>query len=254
MRAVTFVKIIILIMCTQVLAANADVVEFSATAVQQAPRMPASVSQMYVSKEAVRREFTHNNQDFAEIYYPRKGIHYLITPANKTYQIEKSPPNLAVLRGQKIKSTNPCTDKVKESCKLLAEEDVNGQQADKWEVSRDVDGRTLKALIWVDKRRGQVLRQFYPDGTVIELVQTGKMRINERDTERWELQTKAPQGRTEKTVQWYDPELEMTIKEVLPGGFIRELKNIKTGKQPDDLFKIPSDYREAQPRKDENNR
>jgi hypothetical protein len=220
-------------------------VEFSATAVQLSPNAPARIARMYVSEEAVRREYGQNNQQFAEIYYPKKGIHYLLAAASKTYQIVKSTPNPAVLRGQQIKSTNPCNDKVQESCRLLGEEKLNGQLADKWEISREVDGRSIKALFWVDKQKGQVLRQFYPDGTVVELVQKGTAAIDGRETERWELQTKSPNGHIEKTIQWYDPELAMTIKEVLPGGFVRELKDIKTGKQEAYLFSVPPDYKET---------
>lgn len=244
MHAGRLSSLVVIFLCTRIFSVNAEVVEFSATAMQQSPHAPVRIARMYVSKDAVRREFGQNNQQFAEIYYPKKGIHYLLSPANKTYQVVKSTPNPAALRGQPLTSTNPCRDDAEASCRQLGVDNINGLKADKWEIARTIDGRTIKALMWVDKQRGQVLRQFYPDGTVVELVKTGTTVVNDRETEKWELQTRTPDGRQEKTIQWYDPELEMTIKEVLPGGFVRELKDIKTGKQDSTLFSVPSGYKE----------
>ena len=54
----------------------------------------------------------------------------------------------------------------------------------------------------------------------------------------------------ETATQWYDPELKIAIREELPGGYIRELRDIKTGKQEKDLFEIPSiDEESSQKRK-----
>ena len=35
----------------------------------------------------------------------------------------------------------------------------------------------------------------------------------------------------------------MNIREEQPGGFVSELRNIRMGKQPADLFTVPTDYK-----------
>ncbi len=223
----------------------AATVEFSATAVQTFPQGQSKIAKMNVGNDGIRREYIHNQQTVIEIYRPSKGLQYLVLPQRKIYEVAKNQPVDTGLGKSRPKSTNPCTSKLKESCKLLAKEKINGRLADKWEISRVVQGKTLKALIWVDVDRGQALRQFFPDGSAVELLQTGNEKIDNRNTEKWVIQMSRPDGHTEKTFQWYDPEIGIIIKEVMPGGYIRELKDIKLGKQSESIFQVPSDYKKV---------
>jgi hypothetical protein len=50
-------------------------------------------------------------------------------------------------------------------------------------------------------------------------------------------------GEAMESFQWYDPQLKIAIREELPGGAYRELRNIQIGKQSASLFQIPADYR-----------
>jgi hypothetical protein len=45
--------------------------------------------------------------------------------------------------------------------------------------------------------------------------------------------------------QWYDPEINMNIREEMAGGYTRDIVNIKVGPQPKDLFGIPAGYTET---------
>jgi hypothetical protein len=45
-----------------------------------------------------------------------------------------------------------------------------------------------------------------------------------------------------RTFQWFDPELDLAVRQEFPGGFVSELKNVSVGKQPDHLFSIPAGY------------
>ena len=56
--------------------------------------------------------------------------------------------------------------------------------------------------------------------------------------------TTGPGGQTQVSYQWFDPELNTNIREEGPGGFMREMRNIKTGKQPVKLFTVPAGYEE----------
>jgi hypothetical protein len=65
--------------------------------------------------------------------------------------------------------------------------------------------------------------------------------------EKWE-QTIEMLGQSPlKTLQWYDPKLEMIVREERDGQW-REMRNIQVGPQPEDLFQVPKGYtRVAQP-------
>ncbi len=221
-------------------------VEFSATAVQQFPQGQKKIAKMNVGQDGVRREYVYNDQTIVEIYRPSKGLRYLVLPQQKTYELAEADKTSTGMNQKSPPSTNPCTGIVGEKCRLLAKEKINGRNADKWEVSRVIDGKAIKALIWVDIERGQALRQFFPDGSVVELVQMDSEKIGGRNTEKWVLHSKRPDGSSEKTLQWFDPELGIIIKEVMPGGYIRELTDIKLGKQSEQIFEIPANYKKVE--------
>ena len=82
-----------------------------------------------------------------------------------------------------------------------------------------------------------------PDGSVADLKMIRKEKINGRDTEKWERTLSRPDGQNIKSYQWYDASLEIAIREELPGGYVRELKNIEVSKQPEKLFNIPENYK-----------
>lgn len=222
--------------------ASARTVEFSATAIQQLPQGQKKIARMNVGRYGVRREYTYYEQQVIEIYQHEKGVQYMLLPARKIYQMNESLVRESVQNLSATQSTNPCTERKDEQCKFLKQEMLSGRLADKWEISRYIEGRSLKALVWVDVERGQSLRQFFPDGGIVELSQVGHEKLGERLTEKWVLKSSRPDGFSELTHQWYDPELSIVIKEVLPGGYIRELKDIKAGSQPSELFEIPPGY------------
>jgi hypothetical protein len=243
-RLILIFKLVLLFILSQ--QGFAATVEFSATAIQTFPQGQSKVAKMNVGNDGIRREYTHNQQTVIEIYRPSKGLQYLVLPQQKIYEVAQNQSVDTGLSKSRPKSTNPCTGMDGESCKFLGKEKINGRVADKWEVLRVVQGKALKALIWVDVNRGQALRQFFPDGSAVELLQTGSEKIGGRNTEKWMIHMTRPDGHSEKTFQWYDPEIGIIIKEVMPGGYIRELKDIKLGKQAEDIFQVPSDYKKVQ--------
>ena len=52
-----------------------------------------------------------------------------------------------------------------------------------------------------------------------------------------------------QTTQWYDRELQIAMREELPGGYFRELRNIRIGPQSDALFRVPAGYRLVEPQR-----
>ncbi|MCP4043904.1 MAG: DUF4412 domain-containing protein, partial [Gammaproteobacteria bacterium] len=80
--------------------------------------------------------------------------------------------------------------------------------------------------------------------------QTGKLQCKKlgvskvlgRQVEAWGITFKrGDQAMTTKT--WIDRRLRMSIREELPNGATRELRNIKEGVQPPELFLLPAGYK-----------
>ena len=70
----------------------------------------------------------------------------------------------------------------------------------------------------------------------------GDETLHGRATERWEMKNSQPDGESITSTQWYDPELQIAIREELSGGYFRELRDIRVAPQPDHLFTVPANY------------
>lgn len=220
--------------------AGDDVVEFSADAFQKGPQTPSIKARMFVGKMRVRKEYTSNGQPLVEIFDAKKQHAVLLMPAQHVYMERQG--NVAGVMSNTDKTTNPCRGQKQASCKKLGRESVNGRTADKWQMLMRRDGKEMTALYWIDSERNMLIKQVLPDGTTTEMRLTGKEKVNGRDTEKWEMTATNPQGKTMRSLQWYDPELKIAIREEMPGGYVRELKNISVASQPDTLFEIPAGY------------
>lgn len=220
-------------------------VEFSAEAVQSAPQRPTMQAQMYVSSKAVRTETNNNNQLQVEIVFPEQGRRVMLIPQQHRYMEQNGLPPLAPAATQQ-KNFNPCAGVPDTRCKKLGSEKLQGREAEKWQITAQRDGRTLVSQHWIDIERRLALREKFADGTLSELKILGKEKLNGRTTEKWQLTVIYNNGQRSQSTQWYDPQLQMVIREELPGGYVRELRNIKVAKQAASLFTIPADYQRQQ--------
>jgi len=216
-------------------------VEFSADAVQVSPGQPPLTSKMYVSKFAVRTEMNQHGNRIVDIAYPKKGKRLLLYPEKKMY-LEKTGLAVSSSWAGKAPKT-PCEGIKNIRCKKLGKEKINKLKVDKWQIERTVNGKIFKSLHWIDSKRHFAIKEMFPDGGMLELELIGKETLNGREVEQWVSRYTHPSGRNRLSRQWYDPQLKMVIKEELPGGFLRELTNIKVSKQSNNLFKLPKGYR-----------
>lgn len=69
----------------------------------------------------------------------------------------------------------------------------------------------------------------------------GTEQMNGRTTDKWAF-TRTVQGQTSRSVVWIDPELRTSIREEFPGGYVRELRDIREGPPSADLFTVPQGY------------
>ncbi len=237
-------RLILLIglIATHVLYAEQSNIEFSTDAIMSTPYQADKISKMYVSQNAVRTEYTINGQKVIEIVYPEKGMAIMLNPVLKAYKeirFNKKPDVIS-------DSKTICESIPNAECKMLGHETIDGRKTEKWQIINYQNGRPVRSLHWIDTKRKLALREFYPDGTVVELSMVDKEKMNGRDTEKWKRVVSHPDGSLKYSFQWYDPKLKIAIKEELPGGYVRELKNIKVAKQKASLFKIPAGYSKLQ--------
>lgn len=217
-----------------------EVVEFSADAIQKSPQAPPMQAKMFVGNKRVRKEYEANGQEYVEIFDANKQHAVLLMPRQHTYMEQTGPA--APLQGNSGEKRSPCDGVNGASCKKLGRESVHGRPADKWEMVIQGKGGDRRALYWLDADRGMLLKQILPDGTSTEMRMLSMETVNGRQTEKWEMTASNPNGQTLRSLQWYDPKLKIAIREEMPGGYTRELKNITVGAQASDLFEIPAGY------------
>lgn len=215
-------------------------VEFSAEAIQVSPGRPLLSSKMYVSKHAVRTDMVKNKFHIIEIVYPAKGKRVLLYPEQKKYIEQTGLPVISSWSGKSEKT--PCEGVKNASCKKIAKETLNNVKVEKWQVEQRISGKLYRSLHWIDSKRRIAVKELFYDGGVAELKMLGKDKLYKRNVEKWQYQYFNPAGQRRVSRQWYDPQLKMVIKEEMPGGYLRELRNIIVRPQNKSLFVIPADY------------
>lgn len=237
-----FVTSTLLLLCSLNISAYELSVEFSADAIQVSPGRPPVYSKMYVSKSAIRTEMMQQGQRVADIAYPKQGKRVLLYLDQKTYQQQtglSAPPSWS---GKSAKT--PCEGLQNVSCEKLGKEILQKVKVEKWQVERKVNGKTFKSLHWIDTNRRLAMKEMLPDGSISELFMLGKENLNGRNVEQWESKFTNATGQSLVSKQWYDPQLGIVIREEMPGGYLRELNNIKVTKQDKTLFELPKDYQD----------
>jgi len=211
-------------------------VEFSADAVINTPQQAAKKFKIFVGSKAVRREMNMNGQEVVEIVYPDQGKALLINDHMRSFKERRFPAQ------SKDDNKTPCAQINNSMCEKIGTESIDGIKTEKWQILSNENGKKMRTLHWIDVKRKLAIREFFPDGSVSELKMIKKEKINKRNVEKWERTLSRPDGKNIKSYQWYDKKLKIAIKEELPNGFSRELKNVKVGKQKDNLFELPVGY------------
>jgi len=80
----------------------------------------------------------------------------------------------------------------------------------------------------------------------VKCTNQGEETINGRKTEKWEIVTETDKDEVTATL-WFDVEIGIPIRELVPGKMMRELNNVKVGTQPDDRFTLPAGYEKIEP-------
>ena len=217
--------------------------EFSADFVQSMPQQGEQHGRIYVGENRMRMEFDAGGSKMIQIVDSDQQTMYMINPDEKSYMRQSG--QAAMMPGTTPQGTdNPCAGMKNITCERVGEEKVNGRVAETWEFTSSGQAQSGKMTTWLDKKRRIPVRQVMPDGSGMELTFMGKETVSGRKTEKWQMETSRPGDDSQVTYQWFDPELNMNIREEGAGGFRREMRNIRTGKQPAALFAVPAGYEE----------
>jgi len=237
-------KIIPALLCclmTSVAVAKEAGKPFSATAVQLTPE-GAVQTRVAMTHDAIRNEYEQDGNVYVEIIHPKQNKRVLLFPEQKIF-IEQYAP---AFPDRRIANENsPCENLPGTLCRKLGNEEINGIETEKWEFSHVERGRPIHTLHWIDRERELPIREFFPNGSIVEMVLLGDETVNERDAEKWRMQVMSAKGQRTQFLQWYDPELKLVIREEHPDGYVRELRDIKVGKHAADLFSIPKGYKRS---------
>jgi len=223
-------------------AADPSNVQFSAQVVKSTPDQKTQHSQIYVGDNQVRLEYEKDSQTKVEIYDMKNQRALLLVPQQASYMERKVPQEEQTNPMLPPSDSNPCSRIGAAQCKLLATEALYGREVSKWEMVVTDEGKASRSLHWMDEERHTPLREQWPDGTVTELRLKGDETLHGRATERWEKKTTLSDGVSTRSIQWYDPELQIAIREELSGGYFRELRDIRVAPQPDHLFTVPANF------------
>lgn len=224
-------------------AATPAAVEFSAETYQSDPNQLQRVGRIYVGKNRIRNESQQNGQPVVNIIDSDNRLTWVLYPQQQSY-IEYPMGVVENSAGQK---GSPCEGIPGAECKRLGDEMVQERSATKWNVVITGQGGTLRSTQWIGKQRSILLRQEIDGGPVMEQHMQGVEQLNGRQVERWEMTLSQGNQPAQSSTRWFDPQLNLAIKEMNAGGYVRELRNIKIGNQDPELFVIPSHFRQIIP-------
>lgn len=214
-------------------------VEFSADIIQSGPQ-GSSEGKMFVGNNRMRMEMEQGGQKIVQIIDQERQVQWILYPDQHSYMEQQAPAKSGQLA--KPTASDPCAGIPNATCAQMGNETVNGRQAVKWQVKISHDGQELVSTQWIDAERNIPLRTQMQDGSGSELLILGQEQLGGRTVEKWEMRMTRAGQEPQSSYQWYDPELKIAIREEFPGGFIRELVNIKQGAQPAHLFNIPAGF------------
>lgn len=188
-------------------------------------------------------EMEQGGQRIVRIVDNSNNVEWILYPDQQSY-VEHRLPQTATAGAGQADDANPCAAMPDANCENLGTETVSGRQAVKWKMTFSHQGKVYASTEWIDKERHMPLRSERADGSRSEMVFLGQDQLGGRPAEKWEMKSSQSGKAPESSYQWYDPQLDLAIREEFPGGFVRELVNIREGQQPESLFSVPAGFKQ----------
>jgi hypothetical protein len=218
--------------------------QFSAESVQTTAQGQATTTKVFVGDNRVRTEGAQNGQKFVVVSDSANGISYFMTPDQRSYIEMRVPGAAPTPQGKPV---DPCANLQGVTCRKVGSEAVAGRAATRWEMTSSAGGQTRSMTQWVDDERGTPLRIQASDGSATESKLVAKEQFEGRAVEKWEMTKSGPGQQPVTSVLWFDPELGVAVRGKQPDGSTFELRGIRVGAQPADLFTVPTGYQKVTP-------
>ena len=225
-------------------AAQNSIPAYAADAVYRTPEGTESTGRVVKSGPDMRLEFTEGGRAVVQIIRRAEGRMYVLDPASRSYfTVQGEPDPQAGTAAYEA----PCDPNVTAmTCRFLGNEVTSGITAELWEIGQPGDPTQVSRILW-DGARHRALRQEYPDGTVMALAFQAMVQIEGRNVEHWVITVTVP-GQAPLSGAWYyDPELRVELREELPTGETRSLRNIVVGPVDPASFAVPVGWSEVSP-------
>ncbi len=217
---------------------------YAADAVYRTPDGTESSGRVVKSGPDMRLEFTEGGRAVVQIIRRAEGVMYVLDATSRSYfKVQGEPDPQAGSAAYEA----PCDQSVTAvTCRFLGNEVTSGITAEAWEIGQPGDPSQVSRILW-DGARHRVLRQEYPDGTVMALSFKAMVQIEGRNVEHWIISVNVP-GQAPLAGAWYyDPELRVELREELPSGEVRSLRNIIVGAVDPAAFAVPAGWTEISP-------
>jgi len=226
--------------------ATPDGRSFSATAVQTLTDGSTQVGRIYKSGQNMRLEIQTGDQTSIQIMRGGEGRAFLVDPQNQTYAEIRDPSIAQAVTG----ASSPCPSVADMQasglrCELTGKGEVSGVTTQKWEIQA-AQSDDISIVEW-DTGRKRALTQIWPDGTQMTMTFQAMTDIEGRSVEHWTRTLQAPDQPATLGGWWFDAELRVVVREEMPGGVIRELKEITVAPVDPGLFLPPHDYKRVDP-------
>ena len=228
-------------------AGQQQTIEFSADLYQKEQGKESS-GRLYIGKGLMRNEMSQGGQNYIQIVDTNKNIGWMIMPAQQSYMERRLQSGASSIPTQSQKGDmNPCMGMRGAQCKKVGEEKISGRMTVKWDITFNLQGQTQTSSQWIDKERGIPLKEIRPNGQQLERKMLGREKLSGREVEKWVMTMKGDEQGSQNIYSWYDPELKLALREEMPGGSVREVRNVKVGPQDPSLFTIPAGYKKITP-------
>jgi hypothetical protein len=217
---------------------------YAADAIYRTPDGTENTGRVIKSGPDMRLEFTEAGRPVVQIIRRAEGMMYVLDPSSRSYfKIQGEPDPQAGAATYEA----PCDQNVTTiTCRFLGNEVTSGITAEVWEIGQPGDQSQVSRILW-DGARHRALRQEYPDGTVMALSFQAMVQIEGRNVEHWVISVIVP-GQAPLAGAWYyDPELRVELREELPSGEVRSLRNIVVGEVDPAAFAVPAGWTEIAP-------
>jgi hypothetical protein len=228
------------VMTQAVLAAT----EYSAMTRISTAQQGDITARIFVGESGIRSEYELDGNKLVQITDFEAGVVSLVNPALRSYKQRPITMADAAMAGKHLQSSDasPCAGWPGLVCTSHGTEQINGRMAVKWSMAPGDGGQGGALTVWLDRQRGMPLKQVLPDGATMSRRLLGTETVSQRQAEKWEITVRTANGASSVSYQWYDDGLGTSIREEQPGGYVREVYEIRTGPQPASLFTVPDAY------------